>query len=165
MTLRKFFLGRSLVFILLILIGVAAFLYMTYVSDAPERHTVEPVTQGEPTAASSFVWRFEEADSLNPDGMPETEICLDVTYTDGSVVTELVDTTHASCNALPDTDADSVPGTSNIQCYGAGLGYRFKITRGEESYLVQRKMFEEASPEYEPPVQEYETVSEIPFAQ
>lgn len=112
---------------------------------------------------SAFAWRFEQADSLNLDGIPETDIFLDATYQNGEVQTRLIDTVSSSCNELPDTEPDSVEGTTNIQCYGAGLGYRFKITRSDESYLIERKMFEEALPDYNPPVYEYETVMEFPI--
>ncbi|MES2930745.1 MAG: hypothetical protein V4665_03095 [Patescibacteria group bacterium] len=111
-----------------------------------------------------FAWKYEKADSLNLDGIPNTNIFLEAKYPGGEVQRKLVDTTHGSCNDLPDSDKDSVPGTLNIQCYSAGLGYRFKIVQGEKSYLVKRKTFEEALPDQNPPAYEYETVSEFPLS-
>lgn len=154
MNLRDFFVGRAAVIGLLVLIGLCLFAYKTY-APAPAEETPQPA---EPAGPPAFSWRFEDADSLNPDGNPETRVLLDVTYADGSKETRLVDTTHASCNELPETEAGI------IQCYGAGLGYRFRIIESGSRYLVQRKTFEEASPEYEPPAYEYETVLELEVA-
>lgn len=110
-----------------------------------------------------FTFRFVEDDSLNLDGRPQTNIYLDAKYPDSTVLSKLVDTTPGSCNSLPDSNEDIVPNSSIIQCYSAGLGYRFKITKGRESYLVLRKIFEEALPDYTPPLYEYEVVSEFPL--
>lgn len=113
------------------------------------------------SAPPAFAWKFEPDDTLNGDGNPNTNIYLEAKYYDGEAVSKLIDTTHGSCNELPDIDADSVPGSTMIQCYGAGLGFTFKITKGEVSYLVMRKEFEEGSPDYDPPVQKFKVVAEI----
>lgn len=115
------------------------------------------------TEAPIFTWRFEPADTLNGDGNPNTNVFLDAKYIDGEVVSKLIQVSHGSCNELPDADADNVPGTTIVQCYGAGFGFYFKITKGEKSYLVMKKEFEEGSPDYDPPVQEYKVVAEFPF--
>ncbi len=111
-----------------------------------------------------FAWSYKKATSLNPDGMPNTDVFLTVNYGNGVTQTKLIDTTPGSCNDLPDRDADSVPNSTNIQCYAAGLGYRFKITKGSLAYLVQRKEFEEGTPESKPTTQKYQVVAEIPFS-
>lgn len=111
-----------------------------------------------------FTWRYEKAESLNLDGIPETNIFLEVKYPNGEVSKKLIDTTPSSCNDLPESSPDSVPNSTNAQCYGAGLGYTFKIIKGEESYLVMRKKFEEGLPNYEPPTYQFEQVSEFPFS-
>jgi hypothetical protein len=79
------------------------------------------------------------------------------------VESKLIQISHGSCNELPDVDPDSVQGTTNVQCYGAGFGFVFKITKGEKSYQVMKKEFEEGSPGYDPPPQEYKVVAEFPF--
>lgn len=112
-----------------------------------------------------FTWRYEKAESLNLDGIPETNIFLEVRYPNGAVENTLVDTTPGSCNELPDSTSDSVLNSTNIQCYSAGLGYVFKITKGPESYLVLRKTFEEALPDQTPPTYKYEVVVEFPLSQ
>lgn len=111
-----------------------------------------------------FTWRYEEDDSLNLDGNPQTNIFLEVKYSDGIIQSKLIDTTPGSCNDLPDSDEDTVPHSTNIQCYSAGLGYRFKITKGETSYRVERKTFEEALPDYNPSLYEYEVIAEFPLS-
>lgn len=118
-----------------------------------------PIEDGEPT----FTWKFEPADTLNGDGNPNTNVFLDAKYSDGEVTSKLIQVSHGSCNELPDADSDSLLGTTNVQCYGAGFGFTFKITKGENSYLVMKKEFEEGSPDYDPPEQSYEVVSEFPF--
>jgi hypothetical protein len=110
-----------------------------------------------------FAWKYNEADSLSPDGTPETIIILSVTYSDGKVETKTIDTIAGGCNELSDS-IDSVPGSKSMQCYSAGLGYRFKITKGNTSYLIERKTFEEALPDYNPPSYEYKVVAEFPLS-
>lgn len=162
MTAREFFTGRAIGFGLLLIVVIGIWGYKTYVS---KDSYVEPTTVSiqENTGLPVFTWKFEKADSFNLDGMPETDIFLEATYSNGIVRKELIDTTPGGCNALPDPDRDSVSGTETIQCYSAGLGQRFKIIKGKESYLVQRKTFEEALPDYTPPPYQYETVAEFPL--
>lgn len=162
MNIRRFFVGRAIGFVVFFGIAflVAGFYSLNSYIYKEKQGDVDMVSG---VGVSAFAWRFEQADSLNLDGIPETDIFLDATYQNGEVQTRLIDTVSSSCNELPDTEPDSVEGTTNIQCYGAGLGYRFKITRSDESYLIERKMFEEALPDYNPPVYEYETVMEFPI--
>lgn len=161
MTLRNFFIGRTVVFGILLIIGFVIFAYKAY---SPTPQKTGPVTQVSSTSTPpTFVWKYEQATSLNLDGIPKTNIFLEATYSNAVVERKLVDTTPSSCNALPDSEKDSLASTTNIQCYGAGIGYRFKITKGQTSYLVQRKTFEEASPNYTPPTYKYEVIAEFPF--
>ena len=123
------------------------------------------VFQGEQKISElqTFVWKYEKANSLNPDGNPQTKVFLEAKYFNGKVESKLIDTTDGSCNDLPEKEAGSVPNGANIQCYYAGLGYRYKITKGIDSYQVQRKAFEEALPNHTPPLYKYEVVAEFPF--
>jgi hypothetical protein len=123
------------------------YIYQEKQGDAPVVSTESP----------TFTWRFENADTLNGDGNPNTNVFLDVKYSDGEVKSELIQVSHGSCNVLPDGKEN------NIQCYGAGFGFRFKIVKGEKSYLVMKQEFDEGSPDYNPPEQEYKAVKEIPF--
>ena len=146
--------------ILIVLIVVGGLIGVFY---AFNDHIYEEKQGDGIVAPPSFSWRFEPADTLNGDGNPNTNVFLDVKYGDGEVVSKLIQVSHGSCNELPDADADSVLGTTTVQCYGAGLGFYFKITKGEKSYFVMKKEFEEGSPDYDPPVQEYKVVAEFPF--
>lgn len=162
MKLKEFFIGRATFFFILIIIGFGIFIYKTYFTstqntDIPSSYNNENI---EPPV---FTWKYEKDKSLNLDGFPNTNIFLEAKYGDGSVINKLIDTTPSGCNDLPDKDEDSVLNSTNIQCYGAGLGYRFKVTKGAESYLVERKKFEEASPDYNPPSYKFEVISEFPI--
>ncbi|MDQ5952974.1 MAG: hypothetical protein QG551_202 [Patescibacteria group bacterium] len=119
-----------------------------------------PVTATEtledtPREAPIFTWSFKPANSLNGDGNPNTDVFVEAKYSDGEIVKKLVDTSHGGCNQLPDSD--------NVQCYGAGLGFNYRITKGEKSYLIERQEFEEGSPDYNPPVQDYKVIAEFSF--
>lgn len=102
-----------------------------------------------------FTWKFESADSLNGDGNPNTNVFLEAKYSNGEVISKLIEVSHGSCNQLPYSE--------DVQCYGAGLGFKFRITKGEKSYLIEKQEFEEGSPDYNPPVQEYKVIAEFPL--
>lgn len=145
MTLREFFIGRTVVMLALLVAGGTAFALMTFVGSDDSK----------PQRTAAFSWIFEADDELNPDGNPKTNVMLEATYSDGELRKEQVAKTDGSCNPVPGSDV--------IQCYGAGFGERFKVTKGVDSYLVQRQEFEEASPDYDPPVPDYETITEFPL--
>lgn len=111
----------------------------------------------------SFTWNYEPADTLNLDGLPNTNVFLEALYSNQKIVRKLIATVPGGCNDLPDNEPGSVPNSKNAQCYSAGLGYRFKVIQGVSSYLVQQKEFEEGLPDYTPPETQYGTVSEFPF--
>lgn len=134
--------------------------FNNYIYNEKQAEGPAPVVSTEPP---TFAWRFEEAKTLNGDGNPNTNVFLDAKYSDGEVESKLIQVSHGSCNALPDVESDSLSGTTNVQCYGAGFGFVFKITKGEKSYLVMKKELEEGSPDFEPPVQEYKVVVEFPL--
>lgn len=163
----KIFIWTSVVVVVLGLLGLAAFVYKNAV---PTQNLLEtkpqPVGQEDSTINTppTFAWRFTEDDSKNLDGMPQTKVFLDATYPGGRVESKLIDTTPGGCNELPEAAEDSIAGSAAVQCYAAGLGYRYKITEGEASYLVWRKTFEEALPDHTPPLYEYEVVAEFPLS-
>lgn len=111
-----------------------------------------------------FAWRFTQATTNNPDGNPQTNIFLDATYADGKTDAKLIEASNGSCNELPDAkDKDVLANTTIIQCYYAGQGFYYKIIKGEKSYQILRKEFEEGSDDYNPPEQEYKPIGEISF--
>ena len=167
MSLRNFFVGRGIVFAILILLGLAFFIYQLSVPEviapiADSDEQVEP--QEEFIGPADFTWRFSEADSLNPDGNPNTDIFLDAVYANGVTHTQYIDTTAGSCNEVEYSDTDIVPVSSTIICYSAGLGYYFSVSEEDDAYLVQRKMIEEASPEYTPPEYAFEVIAKFPLS-
>lgn len=154
MTTKEFFTGRAIVFTTLLVLIVGFVVYQG--SSVPQGTE----TQHE---AVAFAWSYEKAESKNLDGLPNTDVVLAVTYADGSVIKKVIDTTPGGCNDLPENDADSVQGSESAQCYSAGLGYRYKVTKGPDSYRVERKTFEEGQPDYTPPLYQYEVIAEFPF--
>lgn len=162
MTLRNFFMGRGLVLLALVVFGILFFIFKIYVFDV-KNQVVEPSLVVEDTNNGEvifFNWRYEPALTLNLDGNPNTNIFLEVAYANGVVKDKFIATTPMSCNTLI---IETNPSYSVAQCYGAGLGYLFKVTKGENSYSVERKTFEEALPDVEPVVYQYETILEFPF--
>lgn len=112
-----------------------------------------------PTAPASsnpeFSWSYE---SFEKDEIPQTTIKLTANYSDGTNETKTIDTIAGDCNDYGMIDEDVYEQSMMIVCYYAGLGHYFKVIESNGEYLVQRKVFEEASPDYDPPVQEFETV-------
>lgn len=162
MTSQKFFTDRNIIFGILLIIGLGILGYRTYF-ETTQNTEVLPQPISENTEPPTFTWKYDKADTLNLDGIPNTNVFLEATYDSGATERKLIATTPGGCNDLPDPEKDSVPNSAISQCYSAGLGYRFKITKGESSYLIKRKTFEEASPDYNPPASDYEVVSEFPL--
>jgi hypothetical protein len=165
MNIKQFFVGRAfgtiiLLSIVVIILGFFAFNNYIYNEKQGEQINTE-IKLG--TGVPYFAWRFEQANTLNLDGNPNTDIFLDLTYENGVIQNKLIDTVPGGCNELPDNQSDSMDNTKDIQCYSAGLGQRYKITQGVSSYQVQRKTFEEGLPDYTPPAYEYEVVAEFPL--
>lgn len=144
----------------LIIIGLGIFFYKT-IRDSSQNNKTTPVamTQTPPV----FTWKYEYDETVNLDGLPQTNVCLEAVY-EGKVMSKFIATVPGGCNDLPEKENDSAPNSSVAQCYAAGYGDRFKVTKGKQSYLVMRKVFEEGSPDYTPPVQEYSVVAELPFS-
>jgi hypothetical protein len=160
MTSKEFFTGRTIGFVVLIIVGLIYFGYKTYLNRNPEP-SVE-IKESTSNIDPIFTWKYEPDDSLNPDGLPQTNVYLEASY-DGDVVRKLIFTAPGGCNDLPEKEKDSVPNSTVAQCYAAGYGDLFKITRGEKSFLVMHKIFEEGSPEYTPNETKYTAIAEFPF--
>lgn len=163
MTPRKFFVGRTVGFFVLVIIALGIYIYKTYIN--PRLDNTTPITNDSEvikTKEPVFSWRYEIDDSLNGDGLPQTNVYLDVSYSNRKI-DKLIATVPGGCNDLPDKEKDSAPNSVVAQCYAAGYGDLFKIIKGSNAYLVMRKVFEEASPDYNPKPQEYEVVYEVPL--
>ncbi len=114
---------------------------------------------------SGFSWYFAEADTNNPDGNPQTEIYLTANYGNDNLVEKLVDIVDGGCSELEgESYENDVSNTAQVQCYYAGLGQQYRIVESNDSYVVERKLFEEALPDYTPPSSQWETVINFPIS-
>ncbi len=140
--------------ILVALIGVAALAWSLYIlfPRAVEESTV-PAPQGAPT----MTWLYVPIEGETP----HTALSLKATYPSGTVTVLEVETIEGSCNDFEDRDADVYANSQMIICYYAGLGRYYKVVENDTAYLVQRRVFEEGTPDYMPPREEFETVAQI----
>lgn len=168
MTLRGFFTDRIVLVGIVLGLFVGTYAYVRrHPAPEPAPQPAAPISQVEQEAIAGipdFAWRYEKSEQLDLDGQPQTALFLEATYPGGKVERKLVDTKPGSCNDLPDPDVDSFPGTMTAQCYAAGLGYRYKVTRGVATYEVKRRSFEEALPGVTPPETSYEVIAEFPLS-
>ncbi|MES2986113.1 MAG: hypothetical protein V4686_03230 [Patescibacteria group bacterium] len=137
----------KVVLILLVLV----LCYFTYFRK--EDKTFTPTTYLMP---ATFTWETGPSNAVNEDGQPKTNVYVKTTYANGVVEQKLVDV-ESGCNELPEAEKDGAV----FQCYAAGAGYKYKVIKGDGSYEVQRKRFEEGVPGKTPKVFEYETVAEF----
>ena len=99
-------------------------------------------TQGTSNSATTtFAWRFEEAQTMNPDGMPQTNLYLTIEHSNKKIE-QRVDTVDGSCSELEGEKYEGdVSNTGNIQCYAAGLGQRYRITKNHVGERQPRAIF------------------------
>ncbi len=143
--------------LLLIILGIG-YLLIDYFFPAESNETTQ-LNEEDERPAPSFEWRFEEADSLNPDGGNQTNIYLAVNNED-----KLIDTVDGSCSELEGEKYEGdVSDTGKVQCYYAGLGQNYRITKNEDAYLVERKFIEEGLPDIVPPPEEWEIIEQFNF--
>lgn len=119
--------------------------------------TVGPVIQKEevPHGEPTFSWSYSTDETGE---IPRTKITLRAMYFDGVSRTKEIDTVDGTCNVYPSPDDNVYPKSEQIICYYAGLGHYFKIVAQDGKYLVQKRTFEEATPDYDPPVTGFETI-------
>jgi hypothetical protein len=110
------------------------------------------VPQGKP----QFTWSYS---SFEKDHIPQTILSLTASYQNGATTTKIIDTIEGGCNEYANRDADVYTSSQMIICYYAGLGRYYKVVENGNTYSVKRKVFEEGSPYYKPPVFLFETVS------
>ena len=163
MNTKNFFTGRTIGFIvvLLIVVGYALVDHFLIKKNAVEiipEETSSTETAVAPVGKPSFAWVFD----YNQEGdFPKTSLGLAATYENGVVLTKAIDTPDGSCNVYDDKGKDAYAKADMIICYAAGLGHYYKVVEFDGAYLVQRKTFEEGSPEYNPPVQQFETIAQF----
>lgn len=134
-----------------------------YLWSREEGNSVDFVPQMEADALSSqngekgsptFVWQYRAHEGE----IPRTTISLTARYENGEELTKEIDTIEGECNAYDSESENVYTNSSMIICYYAGLGRYYKVVADGSAYAVQRKVFEEASPEYDPPVEVFETI-------
>lgn len=146
-----------LAFILFVLL-VGGTLYLVFVREKPSLVPSYVPSSPEATSTPTFTWSYRTYEDHD---IPYTEITLTATYIDGTVERKIIDTIDGSCNTYETTDPDVYSGSTMIICYYAGFGRYYKVIENKGSYLVQRKEFEEASPDYDPPVQSFQTITQF----
>lgn len=137
---------------LALVIVLASFFILRETAIAPTVVHESEVSKGAPL----FSWTYR--DYVEND-IPRSEISLVATYGDGTRTTKVIDTVEGSCTPYESTEEQVYEHASMILCYYAGFGLYYKVVEKSGSHLVQRKEFEEASPDYDPPVQPYETIA------
>lgn len=95
-----------------------------------------------------FEWSFVSFEEHN---IPKVTIHLSAEYPNGEVKSREIETTEGSCNTYDTRDTDVYIQSEMIICYYAGFGQYYKVVESQSGYLIQKKVFEEASPDYNPP--------------
>ncbi len=147
---------KILIYLLILVLGISALLFfINNHKQITDGISLVPPTQVDKSNAQ-FEWVYESKDEK--DGIPQTNISLVAHYSDGTTEKKLVDDIEGGCNEYSNPDKDAYPGSKMIICYYAGFGRYYKVVQSADVYLVQRKEFEEASPDYNPPIQSFQTI-------
>jgi hypothetical protein len=109
-----------------------------------------------PLGKPAFEWSYSYSSRSD---IPWTTVHITARYPDGATTTKQLETIEGGCNEYEKRDADVYPLSQMIICYYAGLGRYYKVVEEGNGYAVKRKTFEEATPDYNPPVQQFETVT------
>lgn len=124
-------------------------------SEVAEIKTAADPTMLPNNKVTNFSWSHKIVDT-NAD-YPKSLVSLYVTRADGSIESKIISTVDGSCNELLDAELGGLNSTQ-LLCYYAGFGYQFRIINLDGGYAVQQKEIEEASPDYNPPLAEFETI-------
>jgi len=133
-------------------------LYAMYPHDQPVSNTEVRNEQEVALGDATFTWSYR---SFSESDIPRTTISLTAEYTGGDVRIKEIDTIQGDCNEYTERDIDVYSQSEMIICYYAGLGHYYKVVEAEDAYLVQRRVFEEASPDYNPEPESFETIAEF----
>ena len=143
---------KGFIVFIIVLIGIG------YVVLHTKSSSPTPITNKTPTGDPSFTWEY---DPFIEQEFPKTHITLTATYPDGHTIRKEIDSVDGSCNDYSTPDKDVYGGSTMIICYAAGLGHYFKVVHNGTAYEVMRKIFEEGSPEYNPPERSFETIAQF----
>jgi hypothetical protein len=147
------------IFLLLIAAVSLGVVFVVTNSDSQEESNSEVIDEMPATDNQelTFDWSFGEAETNNLDGFSQTNVFLTVKRSDEDAEEILIDTVDGGCSQIGD-DEDN-----KIQCYYAGLGQEYRVVAGEDSYIVERKYFEEGLPNVTLEDYEWETLTEVSF--
>ncbi len=106
----------------------------------------------------SFTWLHEVVE-LNAD-YPKSEVRLLINRSDGTQELKQIATVDGSCAEMP-VETTLALNSEQLLCYYAGFGYQYRVIAIGDSFVVQQREIEEASPDYNPPIAEFVTIMEI----
>lgn len=107
--------------------------------------------------APTFTWTYSPVEKGSV-SIPYNIVSLTATYPEGTIDTKEIDTIEGDCNEYVNPDKDVYLKSTEIICYYAGLGRYYKVVKDGTEYLVKKKEFEEGTPDYNPPTQEFVTI-------
>lgn len=142
------------IFIVLVAIVIGGY-FLVRDKTPKQTGTPEAIEVPKPEGDPKFSWQYS---SFEKGEFPYTSITLVAMYQNDMTMSKVVGKVQGGCNDYPEPDADVYDSTM-IMCYYAGFGEYFKVVKVGNIYEVRHKEFEEASPDYNPPVMQYETIA------
>lgn len=143
------------ILLIALLVGVAGVLLVMFFPR--EDVAVDDASHGTPSTPIVFDWDFVEAETLNLDGLPQTEVYLSIADD-----RKLIDIVDGGCSEIPDEKYElDISTTGKVQCYYGGLGQQYRIVKDGDAFVVERKIFEEALPDAAPLEHEWEVVTTL----
>ncbi|HEY1041178.1 MAG TPA: hypothetical protein VGE63_00430 [Candidatus Paceibacterota bacterium] len=154
--------NKTLKVILIVIIVIGVIAVANFFMKDSHRNEADPskttTTETKPEGAPVFAWSYTPSEKNE---IPQSTISLTATYPNGAKQTKEIETIEGGCNEYPEPDKDVYKQSQMIICYYAGFGRYYKVVESNGAYLVQRKEFEEGSPEYNPPQQEFKTIAQF----
>lgn len=145
-----------------VLLGIAVYATIRILSErnATPVHIIDGDAEKDWTLLGTpmFEWKYV---SFEKDFIPHTVVSLNAIYTNGTIRTKEIDTIEGGCNEYASPENDVYIKSTEIICYYSGLGRYYKVVLEGEEYIVKRKVFEEASPDYNPPIQGFITIEKF----
>lgn len=161
MNIHEFYQKKAIGFIIVVIVFIIGYFVFSKISPKNQVNddlvSSEVVNEIVPTGKPVLTWDLQYTDETE---YPETTLSLKATYENDVIITKEIDTAQGSCNVYDNPKKEVIYEKSEmIICYFAGLGHYYKIVENQEGkYDVQRRIFEEGSPDHNPPVLPFETI-------
>lgn len=161
MNIHEFYQKKAIGFIIVVIVFTIGYFVFSKISPKNQVNdglvSNEVVNEIAPTGKPVFTWDFQRVEDGD---YPKTIVSVSAKYENDVIVKKEIDTAQGSCNVYDNPKKEVVYEKSEmIICYFAGLGHYYKIVENQEGkYDVQRRIFEEGSPDYNPPVLPFETI-------